>query len=265
MGKAELWYHDPNEVDPKHSWLKNSPSLISSCDRKHYDDCSYSKVLALVEYTRPDFILTIDGEPVLSVEVTTEVPTGHNLPQRYACLLRAAELGVPSLYYYPEYSRKTTGISDKTLYLNVRTPLAQLRMGKIFDVPLLSMFWPTDSVTNFPTTDITKHAQLARLVEYTKRLYDTTGGKLKLSDPEVIKITEEMEKKSVPIKPSSYGVNASYRSVFPEGNAFTSGIAGKSIDPPRSCRVESTKSLLHVLYGAEKRCHHLPMVSLIEY
>lgn len=250
MGKAELWYHDLNEVDPMHSWLKNSPSLISSCDRKHYDECSYSKVLALVEYTRPDFILTIDGEPLLSVELTTEVPTGHNLPQRYACLLRAAELGVPSIYYYPEYSRKTTGVSSKPLYLNVRTPLAQLRMGKIFDVPSLSMFWPTDPATNFPTSDITKHAQLARLVEYTKKLYDTTGGKLKLSDPEVVKITKQMEEKSVPVRPSSYVRNTSYRAVFPEGNVFTSEIAGKSIDPPPSCRIETTKNLLSTLYLA---------------
>lgn len=69
MPCIELWYHDENEVDERHSWLKNSPTLIKLAVRRSYDNCSYSKVLALVEYARPDFILTVDGEPLLSVEV----------------------------------------------------------------------------------------------------------------------------------------------------------------------------------------------------
>ena len=73
MPLNELWYHDENEVDERHSWLSNSPWLINNTVRKSYDNCSYSKVLALVEYARPDFILTVDGEPLISVEVTARL------------------------------------------------------------------------------------------------------------------------------------------------------------------------------------------------
>lgn len=131
----ELWYHDEAEVDARHSWLANSDFLIKNARTKSYENCSYSKVLALTEYARPDFILTIDGEPLLSSEITKMNPSGHNLPQRLSCLVRAAELGIPSLYYYPEYSRRT--VSDPNpRFLNVRVPLSQLRLSEIYNIPL---------------------------------------------------------------------------------------------------------------------------------
>ena len=170
MALVELWYHDENEVDERHSWLRNSPYLIENTLRKSYDNCKYSKVLALVEYARPDFILTVDGTPLISVEVTEMNPSGHNLPQRFSCLLRAAELGIPSLLYYPEYSRRSTS-DPNPRFLNVRVPLAQLRLSEIFRTPSLSMFWPTDKNTCLPSHNVTDHVNLASFMEYTLKLY----------------------------------------------------------------------------------------------
>ena len=243
----ELWYHDENEVDERHSWLKNSSFLITNTMRKSYDNCSYSKVLALVEYARPDFILTVDGEPLLSVEVTRMNPSGHNLPQRFSCLLRAAEMGIPSLFYYPEYSRRSTSDANPR-YLNVRTTLAQLRMSEIYNIPSLSMFWPTDPVTLMPTNNLLHHAKLANFVEYTLKEYMSSGRKLDSSDSEVMKIERDMRRASMPV--TSYSENSSYRIFFPSGNEFTKSILGTvAIDPPNSCSIVSTEELLSGIYS----------------
>lgn len=252
--KIEIWYHDENEVDERHSWLRNSPRLIADTERKSYDNCSYSKVLALVEYARPDFILTVDGEPLLSVEVTEMNPSGHNLPQRYSCLLRAAELGVPSLFYYPEYSRRSTS-DPNPRYLNIRTPLAQLRMGEIYGVPSLSMFWPTDPTTLLPTRDLTKHLALAQFVEHTLDVFLSTGQKLDSRDPEVQSIESQMKLSSEPKTSSTYSNNTSFRFLYPNGDDFTRRILRScptvdAVDPPSSCRILNTKDYLVELYLA---------------
>lgn len=249
MPLIELWYHDENEVDERHSWLRNSPSLITNTTRKSYDNCSYSKVLALVEYARPDFILTVDGEPLISVEVTEMNPSGHNLPQRFSCLLRAAEMGVPSLFYYPEYSRRSTSDSNPR-FLNVRTPLAQLRLSELFGVPSLSMFWPTDVATLMPTSSITEHAPLARFIEHTLDIYVNRHEKLSFNDGMVSRIVDTMKEKSRPNPTSHYDINLSFRTVYPDGDPFTRRVLGDTaIDPPLSSSVVNTEELLTQKYS----------------
>ena len=248
MPLNELWYHDENEVDERHSWLSNSPWLISNTVRKSYDNCSYSKVLALAEYARPDFILTVDGEPLISVEVTEMNPSGHNMPQRFSCLLRAAEMGIPSLFYYPEYSRRSTS-DPNPRFLNVRTPLAQLRLSELFEVPSLSMFWPTDAASLMPSHNLSDHLALAQFMEYTLRLYLEQGKKLSLDDERVVDLQNIMRDKSRPGQP--YTLNPSFRAVFPDGDAFTKKILGDmAIDPPTSCRIEVTSDLLKEKYSS---------------
>ena len=246
MPLNELWYHDENEVDERHSWLSNSPWLINNTVRKSYDNCSYSKVLALVEYARPDFILTVDGEPLISVEVTEMNPSGHNLPQRFSCLLRAAEMGIPSLFYYPEYSRRSTS-DPNPRYLNVRTPLAQLRLSELFGVPSLSMFWPTDANSLMPSHNLADHLPLAQFMEYTLQLFLEQGKKLSLDDERVMELQSIMRNKSRPGQP--YTLNPSFRGIFPDGDSFTKSVLGDmAIDPPTSCRIEVTSDLLRGKY-----------------
>lgn len=250
MPKIEIWYHDANEVDERHSWLKNSPYLIGCTDRISYDNCSYAKVLALVEYARPDFILTVDGEPLLSTEVTRMNPSGHNMPQRFSCLLRAAEMGVPSLFYCPRYARRSTSDPNER-YINVRMPLAQLRLGELYGTPSLTMFWPTDGATLLPTSDLTQHRDFAGFVEYTLRAYLSSGKKLQLSDREVIRVQNTMRSASIPLNEHDYKTNRSFRAVCPRGDAFTRGVVKTmAIDPPTSCTVQRTDELLDRVYRA---------------
>lgn len=62
----------------------------------------------ILAYDRPDIILVMDGEPVLVLERSEEVPSGHNVGQRFARLLAAAEANVPCIYIFPfkQYLRK---------------------------------------------------------------------------------------------------------------------------------------------------------------
>ena len=45
----------------------------------------------LLKYDRPDIILVKEGVPKLVIEKTREVPTGHNVGQRFARLVNAVE------------------------------------------------------------------------------------------------------------------------------------------------------------------------------
>lgn len=246
MPEIELWYHDEGEVDERHSWLANSTFLSKKANRNSYDNCSYSRVLSLVEYARPDFIVTVDGVPLLSAELTKMNPSGHNLPQRFSCLVRAAEMGVPSLFYYPKYARRSDS-DPNPRYLNIRTPLAQLRMGEIYKVPSISIFWPTDENTLLPTDSISQHSEIAKFVEYTVKLFLAAGKILSASDTEVKKLEANMLNAAKSV--SQYSINESYRVFFPDGDAFTKKILySESVDPPNSCCVENTESLLTNLY-----------------
>lgn len=97
----------------------------------------------ITEYDKPDIILIKDGRPLLVIEITQEVPTGHNVGQRFARLVRAIELGIPTIYYFP-FDAKKHGEYAGICNLNIRLLAAAKRMYEIHDTPLLCVNWPTD-------------------------------------------------------------------------------------------------------------------------
>jgi hypothetical protein len=97
----------------------------------------------IVKYDRPDIILLNDSIPILVVEKTREVPTGHNVGQRMARLVRALELKIPTIYFFPFDARKHgehTGICN----MNARVLFAFKNMWKIHDCPIVALNWITD-------------------------------------------------------------------------------------------------------------------------
>lgn len=97
----------------------------------------------LIIYDRPDVILLENGIPVLVIEKTREVPTGHNVGQRVARLVRAVELGIPTVKFLPFDARKYgahTGICN----LNARLLLTFENMWKIHKTPVMAINWPSD-------------------------------------------------------------------------------------------------------------------------
>jgi len=97
----------------------------------------------IIQYDRPDIILLKENTPILVLEKTSEVPTGHNVGQRFARLVRAVEIGIPTIYYFPFDSRKHgkyTGICN----LNIRLLDASFKMLEIHNTPMLSINWIAD-------------------------------------------------------------------------------------------------------------------------
>src|SRR4030042_4743958 len=70
-------------------------------------------VAKALEYDRPDIILADAGQPILVIERTVEVPTGHNVGQRFARLAAAAEAKIPLVYFGPYMARKHGGVTDR--------------------------------------------------------------------------------------------------------------------------------------------------------
>ena len=97
----------------------------------------------LIEYDRPDIILCNQNIPVLVLEKTTEVPTGHNIGQRAARLVRAAELGVPSIKFLP-YDARKHGLYSSMCNLNIRLLDAFLKITDIHKIPTISINWECD-------------------------------------------------------------------------------------------------------------------------
>ncbi|MEL5900795.1 hypothetical protein AAGC94_22585 [Clostridium sporogenes] len=142
------WFQDLNPLfeDAKFEIIKNrgqNPTIIEN----------------IIQYDKPDIILLHNNTPVLVLEITQEVPTGHNVGQRFARLVRGIELGIPTIYYYPFDARKYGDYSN-ICNLNIRLLHASFNIMTIHDTPLLSVNWITDSngdIITDGTENITIH------------------------------------------------------------------------------------------------------------
>jgi hypothetical protein len=97
-------------------------------------------------YDRPDIVLTDRcGEPVLVVERTIEVPSGHNVGQRFARLAAAAEARVPVVYFGPYAARKHGGVTAGPRYMNLRLFAALDEVAAVNRSAVTCINWPVDS------------------------------------------------------------------------------------------------------------------------
>ncbi|MEI7631490.1 MAG: hypothetical protein WCJ73_10190, partial [Actinomycetes bacterium] len=64
-----VWFHDPTEVDPDSSWTGLVPALTDA-DYRDIKKCTIPAVTELFEYARPDAVVDVDGQPVVSIEQT---------------------------------------------------------------------------------------------------------------------------------------------------------------------------------------------------
>jgi hypothetical protein len=97
----------------------------------------------LIRYDRPDIVLLDGQRPVLVLEKTREVPTGHNVGQRFARLVRSTESGITTIKFFPFDARKH-GDYSAICNLNIRLIRAFERMAEIHKVPVLAVNWPAD-------------------------------------------------------------------------------------------------------------------------
>ena len=97
----------------------------------------------LLKYDRPDIILVKEGVPKLVIEKTREVPTGHNVGQRFARLVNAVENGIPIIFFLPFKATKH-GKHQGVCSIPIRIFDAIDRMGEIHKVDTLITSWDTD-------------------------------------------------------------------------------------------------------------------------
>ncbi len=242
--RTTVWYHDPTEVDPATSWTGLVPELRQA-GFKDITTCTVPAVVALFGYARPDAVIDIDGVPVVSIEQTKMNPSGHNLPQRFSCLLKASELGVAGILYHPEYARRT--FSDPNpRYTNPRVALAQLRMGDIFpnSPPSLSVFWPTDPATLLPDTSRAAQSNLATIVGAILR-YRGVPAEMKHL-PEFASALSEM-RRAVAEYGTRIRTHREYRTHFPTGQPHCITTRGDLVDPPPKARFLATCNYLDEL------------------
>jgi hypothetical protein len=246
VSNVTIWYHDPAEVSIDSSWTGLAARLRGAA-RRDITSCQEPSVLKLFEYARPDAVVTVGVEPVVSIEQTMMNPSGHNIPQRFSCIAKAAELGIPGILYYPEASRRT--YSDPNVrYLNVRVPLAQFRLMEIFDSLSLSVFWPTGD-NKLPRTDQEAQRNLASVVDV---IVGRAGAPLSASSLATeTSIAEAMAEMDRVIR--RYGVsrgyrpNPSVRALKPSGFAQTQRGASLPIDPPLVVELAKTDVFLSAL------------------
>lgn len=99
----------------------------------------------VLRFDRPDIVLTDGKSPILVVERTTEVPSGHNVGQRFARLAAAAREGVPSVYFGPYSAFKHGGETSGPRYMNLRLFRALDAVMRIEGCPVTTIRWPVDT------------------------------------------------------------------------------------------------------------------------
>jgi hypothetical protein len=132
-----------NEIEAR--WFKNLNKELQGAETVTIGkrDSNIPIVESLIEYDRPDIILLKEKEPVLVVEKTREVPTGHNVGQRVARLVRAVEMKIPTIKFFPFDARKH-GEYSGICNLNIRILSAFENMWKIHATPMLAVNWKCD-------------------------------------------------------------------------------------------------------------------------
>lgn len=241
----EIWYDKPNETDVDFSWIGLSKELVN-CNQEAIDFSPYPKVLALMEYARPDVVLSANGIPFLAIESTQMNPSGHNLPQRFSCLVRSAEVGVPSIFYYLERARRSKS-DPNPRNVNIRVPLGQLMLSHLYDVPSMSVIWPTDPKTLQAQAGLDAHIELARVVDEAVVLAKK-GDMLENSSKVVQEKFQDMHRLINQYHGNTYHKNPSYTSIFEIEKCITLDFCSKSLVPPESCSLIDTNQLLKHLY-----------------
>jgi hypothetical protein len=97
----------------------------------------------LLRYDRPDIVLVIDNQPKVVIEKTSEVPTGHNIGQRFGRMVNAVEEGVAVAYFLPFKAMKH-GRYANVCYVNARLFEAFKKMEEIHKVSVLAIEWLCD-------------------------------------------------------------------------------------------------------------------------
>ncbi len=140
MSEYSLFIDDLPEGD----WFRSLSPDLSDSDLIKFRNTNNKKVKELRGYDNPDVIVCKADTPVLVVERTRHKPTGENPLQRFARIVKAAQMGIPIIYQTP-YARKN---KQSHYNLNIRLNEAAEKVEDHYDTPILIPPWPHDDDYN---------------------------------------------------------------------------------------------------------------------
>lgn len=134
---------------------------------------------ALLAWERSDWVISRNEEVVCTVEFSRHGYTGDNSFQRFARLYRAAELGIPSIYFTPFNRARLNELDEgRNSPRNVAPELFEtlILMSEQFGVPCLAIDWPiTTGGTPAPLSSPATTPALDKLCTIVTRLSEGYG------------------------------------------------------------------------------------------
>ena len=171
MSHFTILYDHPQEA----AWFKSlHPRLKDAAEQGITAARSNPRLAGVLAYDRPDIILLHDERPILVVEETVEVPSGHNVGQRFARIAAAAEARVPFLYFGPYVAKKHGGNTAGPRYMNLRLFRALEAMARVTKSAITTINWPVDSRFEV-RRDKDKDADVREYVDTLLSAYETHG------------------------------------------------------------------------------------------
>ena len=137
-----------------HNCFSNANFVVIPNSKREQARLGIDQVLI---YDRPDIILKHNGRIILVLERTVEVPSGHNVGQRFGRLVAAAKQRIPVVYFGPYAAYKHGGNTAGPRYMNLRLFYSLQNVSEIFNTAITTINWPVDrnyEVLKTPQKDI---------------------------------------------------------------------------------------------------------------
>lgn len=131
---------------PEGVWFKSLHSSLVNATLNPFPTSTERKeaLQRVLLYDRPDIVLVDNDRPILVLERTVEVPSGHNVGQRFARLVAAAQMQIPVVYFGPYAAYKHGGETRGPRYMNLRLFYALDNLAKIENTAATTINWPVD-------------------------------------------------------------------------------------------------------------------------
>ncbi len=103
---------------------------------------------SLLEGDRADYYICYQNEPLIIIEMTEHGYTGDMCLQRFARIMRSAELHIPFIYFSPISRSRYDELDQINPSLrNVNSDMFRgfVRLSEIYDTPVISMEWKTSA------------------------------------------------------------------------------------------------------------------------
>lgn len=140
MGTYQIYFDAFQEA----KWFQSLNKEFENSELLPINQAKDPEALKLLRYDKPDIILIKDGKAVLALEKTTEVPTGHNVGQRFARIVCSAEEKIPFIYFFPFLAMKH-GEYASACWVNARLLETMKKLREIHTTPIMAINWECDN------------------------------------------------------------------------------------------------------------------------